>query len=93
MNRPRQPVPGRQLYLTVDFRLGLMHDALDVATERIEADVDSALQAFTADQCRAFAQFHLGDVTWSGISAPAAVVRRILPMVSTLSRYCSGNEE
>ena len=64
-NEPPQKAAGTRSATVSDgrFSSGPHARCLDVATERIEADVDSALQAFTADQCRAFAQFHLGDVT------------------------------
>ncbi len=87
---PDEMIAGRKLDLFRDFVLRFCDDAFDVATQRVEADVDAALQSLAADQRRALAQFDLGEVAQGNQGAGSPSSSRILLMVSTLSRYFSG---
>src|SRR5687768_14569103 len=59
---PEQTITSRQLHLFGNFGLGFPDDTFDIASQGIEANIDSALKPFPADQRRALAQFDLGQL-------------------------------
>jgi hypothetical protein len=50
-------IAGRHLDLPSDLRLSLSHDTFNIASQRVEANIDSSLQPFATDQRRSFPQF------------------------------------